>query len=132
MLQGQALPGGREYEEEYQMICRETSLIVNKILELGNGDAAIGIIRGFEAGVIDVPFAPAKLNMGAALPARDNTGAVRFMNCGNLPFDDEVKDFHQKKMQERAKEEKRIVSFQMVIDDIYAIGKGRLTGRPKK
>ncbi|MDR0898489.1 MAG: hypothetical protein LBN04_11630, partial [Oscillospiraceae bacterium] len=27
--------------------------------------------------------------------------------------------------------ERRVVSFQMVIDDIYAISKGRLVGRPK-
>ncbi|MDP4110046.1 MAG: hypothetical protein Q8878_08470, partial [Bacillota bacterium] len=26
---------------------------------------------------------------------------------------------------------KRRASFQMVIDDVYAIGKGRLVGRPK-
>ena len=30
-----------------------------------------------------------------------------------------------------AKAEKRDASFQMVIDDVYAIGKGRLVGRPK-
>ena len=32
---------------------------------------------------------------------------------------------------ERAKAEKRDASFQMVIDDVYAIGKGRLVGRPR-
>jgi methylaspartate mutase epsilon subunit len=30
----------------------------------------------------------------------------------------------------RAKSEKREPSFQMVIDDVYAISKGRLVGRP--
>ena len=33
--------------------------------------------------------------------------------------------------EERALAEKRKASFQMVIDDVYAIGKGRLVGRPK-
>ena len=32
---------------------------------------------------------------------------------------------------QRANAEKRKASFQMVIDDVYAIGKGRLVGRPK-
>lgn len=132
MLQGQKIPSGKQYDEEYEMICRETRLIVDKIIELGQGDVAVGIVRGFEAGVIDVPFAPSKYNMGAALPARDHNGAVRFMNCGSLPFDEDIKNFHQQKMAERAKAEQRRVSFQMVIDDIYAIGKGWLTGRPKR
>ena len=34
------------------------------------------------------------------------------------------------KLAERAAVEKRDVSFQMVIDDVYAIGRGRLVGRP--
>ncbi|MGN0713660.1 MAG: hypothetical protein ACI4LJ_07740, partial [Anaerovoracaceae bacterium] len=33
---------------------------------------------------------------------------------------------------ERAQYEKRPASFQMVIDDVYAISKGRLVGRPWK
>ena len=32
---------------------------------------------------------------------------------------------------ERAKAERREASFQMVIDDVYAISKGRLVGRPR-
>ena len=35
------------------------------------------------------------------------------------------------KIEERAKAENRKASFQMVIDDVYAIGKGRLVGRPR-
>ena len=34
-------------------------------------------------------------------------------------------------MEERAKFEKRPASFQMVIDDVYAISEGKLVGRPK-
>ena len=34
-------------------------------------------------------------------------------------------------IEERAKAENRKASFQMVVDDVYAIGKGRLVGRPK-
>ena len=65
------------------------------------------------------------------LPCRDNNGAVRILNVGNLPFTKELKDFHAAKIEERAQAEKRKASFQMVIDDVYAIGKGRLVGRPR-
>ena len=55
----------------------------------------------------------------------------RKTDFGNLPFDTELKDFHIAKIEERANYEKRKASFQMVIDDVYAIGKGRLVGRPR-
>ena len=38
---------------------------------------------------------------------------------------------HAAKIAERAAFEKRKASFQMVIDDVYSIGKGRLVGRPR-
>ncbi len=118
-------------ELEKEIIRKETRLIVNKCLELGDGDIALGVCRGVKAGVVDVPFAPCRANAGQMLPARDNEGAVRIMTIGNLPFDQELKDFHAEKMAQRARVEKRKVSFQMVIDDVYAIGKGRLVGRPR-
>ncbi len=119
-------------DEEKEVIRRETCAIVDKCFELGNGDIAVGVCRGVEAGALDVPFAPCRANAGLMLPCRDNDGAVRIMNMGNLPFPQDIKDFHKAKIEERAKAERRAVSFQMVIDDIYAIGKGRLVGRPRK
>ena len=118
-------------EDEKEIIRRETRAIVDKCFELGNGDIAVGVCRGVEAGVLDVPFAPCRANAGLMLPCRDNEGAVRILNPGHLPFDQELKDFHASKINERAVAEKRKASFQMVIDDVYAIGKGRLVGRPK-
>lgn len=131
MLKDQVMPVTKELSEEINLIKLETRAIVDKIIEMGQGDLVKGTIRGFEAGVIDIPFAPSKFNRGKVLPARDNEGAVRILEPGNLPFDDDLKAFHQKRMEDRAKEENRGVSFQMVIDDIYAISKGRLVGRPK-
>ncbi len=117
--------------EEEKIIRLETMAIVDKCFELGEGDIAVGVCRGVEAGVLDVPFAPCRFNAGLMLPCRDNNGAVRILNTGHLPFDQELKDFHRAKVEERAAAEKRKASFQMVIDDVYAIGKGRLVGRPR-
>ena len=117
-------------EEEKEIIRQETRCIVDKCFELGNGDIAVGVCRGVEAGVLDVPFAPCRANAGLMLPCRDNDGAVRILNTGNLPFTADLKAFHEAKINERAVAEKRKASFQMVIDDVYAIGKGRLVGRP--
>jgi methylaspartate mutase epsilon subunit len=132
MLADQALPQDSVLLSEIDLINRETEQILERTLELGDGDIAIGTVRAFEAGVIDVPFAPSRFNAGKMMPARDHDGAVRFLNVGNLPFDDSIKAFHKKKLDERGKAEGRGVNFQMVVDDIYAISKGRLVGRPHK
>ncbi len=118
-----------ELDAEKEIIRQETRAIVDKCFELGMGDIAVGVCRGVESGVLDVPFAPCRANAGKMLPCRDNNGAVRILEPGNLPFSKELLDFHKDKIEERAKCENRKASFQMVIDDVYAIGKGRLVGR---
>jgi len=130
MLSEQVLQSDK-VEEEKEIIRQETRCIVDKCFELGNGDIAVGVCRAVEAGVLDVPFAPCRYNAGLMLPCRDNNGAIRILNPGNLPFNKELLDYHAGKIAERAEYENRKPSFQMVIDDVYAIGKGRLVGRPK-
>ena len=66
------------------------------------------------------------------MPARDNQGAVRLLDTGSLPFTEEIKAYHRDKIKERARFEGREVSFQMAIDDVYAISRSRLVGRPNK
>ena len=131
MLQDQDFTTMPAVINECDIIMKEMHCILNKVEELGKGDYVLGAIAAFEAGVIDVPFAPSRFNAGKVMPARDNTGAVRLLDAGNLPFTKDLLDFHRQKLEERGKYEKRAVSFQMVIDDIYAIGKGFLVGRPK-
>lgn len=132
MLQGQRLPMSKELETEIAIIKAETKCMMDKLLQLGNGDLAIGTVKGFEAGVVDIPFAPSKYNAGKMMPARDNNGAVRYCDFGNVPLNEELKAYNMKKLEERGKFEGREVSFQMTIDDIFAVGKGKLIGRPEK
>lgn len=115
---------------ESDIIVAEAHCILDKVEELGMGDYALGTVRAFEAGVIDIPFAPSRFNKGKVMPARDNSGAVRILEIGALPFTPDLIAFHRDKFEERAKNENRPVGFNMVIDDVYAIGKGFLVGRP--
>ena len=131
MLSDQVCAAG-DLEQEKEVIRRETRAIVDKCFELGDGDIAVGAVRAVKAGVIDIPFAPSRFNAGKMLPARDNEGAIRILEVGNLPFTKELIDFHREKIEQRGKAEGRKPAFQMVIDDVYAISKGRLVGRPKK
>ncbi len=132
MLADQKMVDDSVLREEVDQIKREVRCIIEKTLELGEGDIAVGTVRAFQAGVIDVPFAPSRMNAGKIMPARDHYGAVRMLDCGNLPFTKDIKDFHREKIAQRAKFEGREVSFQMSIDDIYAISKSRLVGRPRE
>ncbi|MEG0894486.1 MAG: methylaspartate mutase subunit E [Oscillospiraceae bacterium] len=116
---------------EKDIIAAETRCILDKTYELGNGDWALGTIAAVSAGVIDIPFAPSRHNAGKMLPARDNDGAIRILEVANLPFTKDLIDFHHEKLMERAKTEGREKSFNMVVDDVYAISKGRLVGRPE-
>lgn len=120
-----------EINIEKEVIKRETRCIIDKCFEIGDKDIAIGTIRAFKSGILDIPFAPSIHTLGKLLPARDNNGAIRILNPGKLPFTPELLEFNNNKIEERAKYENREKSFQMVIDDVYAISKGTLIGRPR-
>ena len=131
MLRDQDLRNIPEVIKESEIIEAEMKCILDKVEELGKGDMALGAVAGFEAGVLDIPFAPNRNNAGKVLPARDDKGAIRILEMGNLPFSQALKDFHRERLEERARHEGRPVSLQMVIDDVYAIEKGFLVGRPE-
>ena len=131
MLKDQPLMESKELLAEKDLIKAETRAVLERVLQFGEGDIALGTVRGFQAGIIDVPFAPSRFNAGRLLPARDHFGAVRLLDFGNLPFGEDLKDIHREKIAQRGKSEGREPSFQMVIDDIYAISKGMLVGKPR-
>ena len=131
MVREQAFPASPTLEMEIELIKREVRAVLAKVFELGEGDVAVGAVRAFEAGVLDVPFAPAACNAGKLLPVRDNEGAVRIFEPGRVPLPDDVMTYHRDKIAERARAENRAPAFQMVVDDIYAISKSKLIGRPR-
>ncbi|MDD8026182.1 MAG: methylaspartate mutase subunit E [Acidobacteriota bacterium] len=118
-------------QKEAELIRREVACLMKAVAAGGEGDRARGIVRAFAAGLLDVPFAPSSYNRGKVLPIRDNEGFIRIYAKGFLPLDAEIMSFHKARLEERAKVEGRPISFQMVTDDIYAISKGKLIGRPK-
>ena len=130
MLSEQRTIDMQAVQRETEVIQREVACIVNKTLELGGGDVKEGVAAAFEAGVLDVAFAPSVHCRGKILPMRDNEGFIRLFNHAAIPFDDDLIAYHRQRLDERAKYERRNISFQMITDDIYAISKGQLVGRP--
>ena len=130
LLAEQKFPDCEALRNEMAQIEKEVDCLMEATLNLGDGDLAVGTVKAFEQGIIDIAFAPSKFNAGLILPARDNDGCIRILEFGHLGFSDEIKAFHKKKIEERAAAENREVSFQLTIDDIYAVSTGHIVGRP--
>jgi methylaspartate mutase epsilon subunit len=130
MLGEQQPPADAEIDREVEVINREVRAVLSRVFELGEGDIARGVVRAFEAGVMDIPFAPARANAGVLMPVRDDHGALRVLDPGNAPLPEDVVAFHRERIAERARSEGREAGFQMIVDDVNAISDSRLIGRP--
>ena len=130
MLKDQKMVESEDLNNEIKQIKAEVKCLIDIVYKIGEGDIAIGTVKAFEQGLIDIPFAPSKYNAGKVMPARDNEGMIRILDFGNIGFSDKIKEFHRKKIEERAASENRKVSFQLTVDDVYSVSKGKLIGRP--
>lgn len=116
--------------QEEQVCTAEVTAILDKVMELGAGDLAVGTIKAVEAGVLDSPMSINIHAQDKVLGIRDKTGACRYLEFGNLPIPEDIKDFHRQKVAEREQAEGRKLDYYAAIDDFWAISKGRLKGVP--
>jgi methylaspartate mutase epsilon subunit len=130
MLRDQQFSHSEDLDAEMAQIKKEVKSLLDTVYKVGEGDLAVGTVRAFEQGLLDIPFAPSKYNAGKVFPARDNEGRIRILEFGSLAMTDEIKEFHYNKIKERADSEDREVSFQLSVDDVYSVSKGKLIGRP--
>jgi methylaspartate mutase epsilon subunit len=114
---------------EIRMQEMETKAIIDRVLELGDGDVMVGSQKAMEIGVLDEAFAATNYARGKVMAARDNEGAMRYLDHGDLPFTREIIDFHKEKLAEREKAQGRKIDYKNVIDDLLAISKGPLVIR---
>jgi len=119
---GLRLAGLPAVAAEREWIAREARAIVDRTLELGDGDVARGVVRAFEAGVLDVPWSPNREVASRVLPARDADGAIRMLAFGNLPLPAEVKEFHAERLRLRAERDGVPCDHSLAIRDVYQIG----------
>lgn len=115
---------------EEDMAEREVRAIVDKVLEMGDGDAALGSVRAVEAGVMDSPFAANIHVKDQVMGVRDLKGACRFLEFGNLPLPADVKEFHREKVAQRQAAEGVTMDYNVYMKDFWAFSKGALKGMP--
>ncbi|MBP1623517.1 MAG: glutamate mutase epsilon subunit, partial [Acidobacteria bacterium] len=119
----------KEIDEEAAIAELEIRAILDKVLEVGDGDLMVGCLKSVEAGIMDSCFSPNKQVQDRVLGVKDSRGAIRYLEFGNLPFPEEVKKFHREKVREREKSEGRKMDYEVVVQDFWAFSKGQLVGK---
>jgi methylaspartate mutase epsilon subunit len=117
-------------ELEEKITEMEVRAILNKVMELGNGDIVVGFIRAVEMGVVDSPMSGNVHVKSQVLGIRDKEGAVRYLDFGNLPIPEEAKEFHREKVRERELAEHRKMNYEVFIEDFWALSQGQIVGSP--
>lgn len=118
--------------QEMRMTELAVSALLDKVLEMGDGDIAVGSVKAIEAGVLDSPFSiniyPRDLCMGA----RDLEGACRYIDYGNLPIPEEVRKYNDEKIREREKVEGVKLDFKASMADFWCLAQGKAIGKLEK
>jgi methylaspartate mutase epsilon subunit len=117
------LPISAEVLEEEKILELEVRAMMESCLDAGEGDIALGLCLGVDAGWVSTMISPWKFNKGNVLLMRDAEQAMRYYDAGDMPLPKEVKEYHLKKLEGRAKKEGRPLDFDMVVDDLQYASK---------
>lgn len=118
--------------QEARMTELAVCAILDKVIDMGDGDIAVGAVKAIEAGVLDSPFSINIYTKDLVLGARDLQGACRYIDYGNLPIPEEVRKYNDEKIKEREKFEGCRLDFNASLSDFWALSRGSLIGQAKK
>ena len=119
LARGVRLDAHPEFVRERALIEAEVRAIVDRVLELGDGDAAVGSVRAFEAGVLDVPWSPNRHVRSRVLPARDADGYLRILDAADVPIPREVLEVHEAGLKRRATRDRIAYGHDLAIQSVY-------------
>jgi len=111
---------------EVESMKAEMNAILDRVLDLGDGDPALATVRAFEGGIIDIPFAASRMCRGEVMVARDSEGAVRYLDPGRVPVPAEVLKYHKACLDRRVAARRKAIDYQAIVDDIFSISRGYL------
>jgi methylaspartate mutase epsilon subunit len=121
LARNQRLDSMPEFHAECDLIRREVVPVMDKILEMGDGDIALATIRGAEAGVLDIPWSPNRHVKSRIMPARDADGYLRIADPGSMPFSRDVLDVHEAGLRRRAEREGVPFGHDLAVSSVYEI-----------
>ncbi len=115
------LDGLPELAREKELIQREVRPVVDKVLEMGDGDVARGAVRAFAAGVLDIPWSPNRFVKSRVLPARDADGYLRIFDAAAMPIPKDVLEVHHERLRARAERERVPFDHELAVNSVYEI-----------
>lgn len=118
VTKGQRLGESEGVIIEQEMLRKEVRATLNRVLELGDGDVAVGMVKAVQMGVLDGVFSPWLGCKNNVVTVRDKTGAIRYLEYGNVPLPPEVIKYNKEKITEREKATGKKVDMGTVVDDI--------------
>lgn len=110
-----------EFKAEADLLRRETRPIIDKVLEMGDGDVALGTVRALEAGALDIPWSPNRFVKSRVMPARDLDGYLRIYDPGDMVFDADVAEIHTERLKKRADAEGVPYDHNLAVNSVYEI-----------
>lgn len=116
-----------EFVAEKDLIKREVRPIVDKVLEMGDGDVALGTVRACEAGVLDIPWSPSRWMKSAVMPARDADGYLRILEAGKVPISRQVLEVHEEKLRRRAERDRIAYGPDLAVASVYEMSESLQT-----
>jgi methylaspartate mutase epsilon subunit len=104
----------------------EIRALLDKVLEVGEGDIAVGLQKAFDLGFMDTPFSSNIHTQGKVLGVRDIKGTCRYLDFGNLPLPKEAKEYNQEKIAERERIQGKKLDYHTVVEEFWSFSKARL------
>ncbi|MCH7936083.1 MAG: methylaspartate mutase subunit E [Proteobacteria bacterium] len=110
-----------EFKAEVDLIRREAKPVIDKVLEMGDGDAAQGAVKALEAGVLDIPWSPNRFVKSRVMPARDADGYLRIYDPADMPIPKDVMAVHEEGLKKRAEAEGVAYDRDLAVKSVYEI-----------
>ena len=88
---------------------------------MGDGDVAIGTVRAFAAGVLDIPWSPNRHVKSRVMPARDADGCLRIFDAGLMPFPRDVLEVHEARLRQRAERDGVPFSDDLAVSSVFEL-----------
>lgn len=110
-------------QEEEAMLEMEVRAIVDAVLDLADGDPSNGMIKAVERGILDAVFSPWIHVKNRLLTVRDNEGAYRYLDHGNLPLPAAVLRYNQSRIDARSRTAGKKADIDTVTEDLYHLAR---------
>lgn len=115
LVAGQRLPESEALQLERRMMELEVRALVERVIELGDGDIALGGARAILSGVLDTMFSPYKFLKSKVKVVRDFNGALRYLDHGLMPLPREVVAYHRDRISERERKDDSIAGVNWIV-----------------